>query len=136
MLEWNVALMTPSEHHASDNWRCRRPDLRQLEERRHEKEKVMSEVFVERGKGRTLSVNVRFFTDEIAGSGAGYVKRGHAWFQGDVGFRPNDAHGVKSIGDDPIMFNRPEELVEAILRAAQKQGVVLYNRRTKERLTE
>jgi hypothetical protein len=83
------------------------------------------EVWIERGKGRTISVNVRLFTDKIAEGGEGYVKPRHAWFQGDVGFRPNEAHGLKSIGSDPIMFNRPEELVSAILKAAKAQGVVV-----------
>jgi hypothetical protein len=54
---------------------------------------------------------------------------------GDVGFRPNPAHQLGGIGGDPIMFNRPEELVEAILRAAKAQGVTLFDRSTKQRLT-
>jgi hypothetical protein len=98
------------------------------------KEAGVNEVYIERGKGRTLSVNVRFFTDSIAEGGSGYVKPGHAWFKGDVGFRPNPAHGVPSIGDDPIMFNRPEDLVEAIFRAAKVQGVTLLHPKTRERL--
>ena len=96
---------------------------------------MTDEVWVERGKGRTLSVNVRLFTDGIAEGGAGYIRKGHAWFMGDVSIRPNDAHGVRTIGDEPIMWNRPEELVEAILKAARSQGVTLFNRRTKEQLT-
>jgi hypothetical protein len=96
---------------------------------------VGGEVWIEKGKGRTLSVNIRFFTDRIAESGGGFVKPGQAWFQGDVGFRPNPAHGIKSIGSDPIMFNSPEELVEAILKAARKQGVTVFNWKTKARLT-
>jgi hypothetical protein len=92
------------------------------------------EVFIERGKGRTVSVNVRFFTDHIAEGGEGYVKPGHAWFTGDVGFRPNEAHGIRSIGTDPIMFNKPEDLVGAILKAAATQGITLLDPQTRERL--
>jgi len=33
------------------------------------------------------------------------------------------------------MFNSPEELVEAILSAARKQGVTVFNWKTKKRLT-
>ncbi len=87
-----------------------------------------------RGSGRTLSINVRLFTDHIAEKGAGYVKPGNAWFKGDVGFRPNPAHGVKSIGADPIMFNGTEDLVIAILKAARAQGVTLFEPATKEKL--
>jgi len=75
---------------------------------------MSEEVWIERMKGRTLSVNVRLFTDKIAAGGEGYVKPRHAWFKGDVGFRPNEAHGLRSIGTEPIMFNRPEDLVAAI----------------------
>ena len=86
---------------------------------------MRDEVWVERGKGRTLSINVRLFTDKIAEKGEGYVVPRHAWFKGDVGFRPNTAHDLRGIGGDPIMFNRPEDLVSAILRAAKAQGVTL-----------
>jgi hypothetical protein len=92
------------------------------------------EVWIERGKGRTLSINVRLFTDNIAEGGEGYVKSGHAWFKGDVGFRPNESHGIRSIGTEPIMFNRPEDLVDAIIKAANAQGVTLLDPRTKERI--
>lgn len=88
---------------------------------------MADEVWIERGKGRTLSINVRLFTDKIATGGDGYVKPRHAWFKGDVGFRPNDPHELTSIGNDPIMFNRPEDLVDAIVRAAKKQGVTLHD---------
>jgi hypothetical protein len=87
------------------------------------------EVWIERGKGRTLSVTIRLFTDKIAEGGEGYVRPGHAWFKGDVSFKPNPAHGVKSIGADPIMFNRPEEVVSAILRAATAQGITILDTR-------
>lgn len=95
---------------------------------------MTKEVFIEKGSGRTLSINVRLFTDHIAENRDGYVKQGHAWFKGDVGFRPNPAHGVASIGSDPIMFNGTEGLVEAVLKAAKSQGVTLLDPRTKERL--
>jgi hypothetical protein len=84
-----------------------------------------AEVWVEKGKGRTLSINVRLFTDKIAEGGDGYVVPKHAWFKGDVGFRPNAAHELGGIGGDPIMFNRPEDLLSAILKAAEVQGVTL-----------
>jgi len=93
-----------------------------------------NEVWIERMEGRTLSVNIRFFTDHIAQGGEGYVRPGHAWFKGDVGFRPNRGHGVKSIGSDPIMFNGPEELLDAILKAAKVQGVTLLDLKTKKPL--
>jgi hypothetical protein len=96
---------------------------------------MSGEVWIERGKGRTLSVNVRFFTDHIAKGGEGYVKPGYAYFTGDVGFRPNPAHGIKSIGTEPIMFNRPEELVEAIIKAARAQGVTLLDPKGRTALT-
>lgn len=83
---------------------------------------MSKEVWIEREEGRTLSINVRLFTDHIADGGEGYVKPGHAWFKGDVGFRPNGAHGIRSIGTEPIMFNRPEDLVDAIIKAAKAQG--------------
>jgi hypothetical protein len=92
-------------------------------------------IWVAPQKGRTLSVNVRFFTDKIADGGEGYVEQGHAWFKGDVGFRPNEAHGIKSIGSDPIMYNRPEDLLDAIIKAAQAQGVTLLHPQTKAPLT-
>jgi hypothetical protein len=65
------------------------------------------------------------FTDKIAEGGEGYVKPRHAWFKGDVGFRKNDAHSLRPIGSDPIMFNGPEDLLPAILKAAKAQGVTL-----------
>jgi hypothetical protein len=43
------------------------------------------------------------------------VKKRHAWFMGEVGFRPNPLHELKSIGTQPIMFNHPNELYDAIL---------------------
>ena len=86
-------------------------------------------------KGRTISVNIRFFTDKIAEGGDGYVKPRHAWFKGEVGFRVNKAHDLASIGSDPIMFNRPEDLVDAILQAAKVQGVTLLEVGTGARLT-
>jgi hypothetical protein len=95
---------------------------------------MTDEVYIEKGAGRTLSINVRLFTNDIAERGAGFVKPGNAWFKGDVGFRPNKAHGVPSIGSDPIMFNRPEDLVSAIFEAAKAQGVTLFDPATKERL--
>ena len=61
--------------------------------------------------------------------------RGRPGSKATWGFRPNPAHGIKSIGSDPIMFNSPEELVEAILSAARKQGVTVFNWKTKKRLT-
>lgn len=96
---------------------------------------MSEEIWIERGKGRTLSINIRLFTDKIAAGGEGVVKNKHAWFKGDVGFRPNPAHGVKSIGDDPIMFNRPEDLVDAILRAAAKQGITILDPGSRDPLT-
>jgi hypothetical protein len=95
---------------------------------------MSDEVWIERGKGRTLSVNVRFFTDGIAHGGEGYVKPGHAWFKGDVGFRPNPSHGIHGAGTEPIMFNRPEDLMAAILQAAKAQEVTLLDPKTRERL--
>lgn len=95
---------------------------------------MVDEVWIARGKGRTLSINIRLFTDKIAEGGEGYVKPGHAWFKGDVGFRPNEEHGVRSIGDDPIMFNRPDDLVDAILKAAKAQGVTIFDPKTREPL--
>lgn len=92
---------------------------------------MSEEVWIERGKGRTLPINVRLFTNQIAQGGGGYVKPGHAWFKGDVGFRPNEGHGVRSIGTEPIMFNRPEDLIGAILKAAESQGVTILDPRTK-----
>ncbi|TMK96670.1 MAG: hypothetical protein E6G40_10550 [Actinobacteria bacterium] len=83
-------------------------------------------VYVEKGKGRTLSVNVRLWTNNIADGGEGYVDPGHAWFAGDVGFRSNKAHGISSTSN-PIMFNSPDELVDAIRKAAVAQGVVLMD---------
>lgn len=91
----------------------------------------MGEVWIEKGKGRMLSVKIRLWTDRIANAGEGYVEQGHAWFAGDVSFIPNPAHDVKSIGDEPIIFNRPEELVDAILKAAKVQGITLLDPRTK-----
>jgi hypothetical protein len=91
--------------------------------------------WIKRGEGRTLQVKIRLFTDEIAQSGEGYVVPGHAWFMGDVSFIPNPQHGIKGAGTEPIMFNRPEELVEAIIKAAKNQGVTLFERKTKQRLT-
>jgi hypothetical protein len=73
-----------------------------------------NEVWIEKGKGRTVQVKIRLFTDKIADGGQGYVRPGQAWFKGDVSFIPNTAHGIGSIGSDPIMFNRPEEVVDAI----------------------
>jgi hypothetical protein len=96
---------------------------------------VSDEVWIERMKGRTLSINIRLFTDKIAEGGDGYVKPRHAWFKGDVGFKPNESHELKSIGSDPIMFNRPEELVEAILKAARAQDVTVLDPRTGDRLS-
>jgi hypothetical protein len=94
----------------------------------------VGEVWIEKGKGRMLSVKIRLWTDRIATKGEGFVEQGHAWFAGDVSFIPNPAHEVKSIGDDPIIFNRPEELVEAILKAASAQGVTLLDPKTKSTL--
>jgi hypothetical protein len=91
----------------------------------------VSEVWIEKGKGRMLSVKLRLWTDRIATGGEGYVKPGHAWLAGDVSFIPNPAHSVKSIGDDPIIFNRPDEIVESILKAAKVQGVTLLDPTTK-----
>jgi hypothetical protein len=102
---------------------------------RRRRDSMGDELWIKRGEGRTLSVNVRFFTDAIATGGEGYVKPGHAWFKGDVGFRPNKPHGVRSIGTEPIMFNRPEDLLNAILQAAKAQGITLLRPGTGERLT-
>jgi hypothetical protein len=95
---------------------------------------VSDEVRIEKGRGRTLSVNVRLFTNGIAQGGEGFVKRGPAWFMGEVGFRPNPPHGVHGPGTEPVMFNRPEDLVSAILQAARAQGVTLLDPKTRERL--
>jgi hypothetical protein len=89
---------------------------------------------VEKFEGRTLSINIRLFTDKIAKGGKGHILPGHGWFKGDVGFKPNKAHGIKSIGRDPIIFNRPDDLVNAILRAAEAQGVTILDPKTRERL--
>ncbi len=59
-----------------------------------------------------------------------FVKPRHAWFKGDVSFRPNPEHALGSIGNEPIMFNRPEDLVDAILKAAKAQGVTLLEPKT------
>lgn len=95
---------------------------------------MTSEVWIESGKGRTLSVNVRLFTDGLAEGGSGYVKPRHAWFRGDVGFKPNASHELRGAGRAPIMFNRPEDLIDAIIQAAKAQGVTLFDPRTRERL--
>jgi hypothetical protein len=94
----------------------------------------VGEVWIQKGKGRMLAVKIRLWTDRIATKREGYVEQGHAWFAGDVSFIPNPAHDVKSIGDDPIIFNRPEELVDAIVKAATVQGVTLFDPRTKTTL--
>jgi hypothetical protein len=62
------------------------------------------------------------------------VRPRQAWFKGDASFIPNTANGIGSIGSDPIMFNGPEEVVDAIYRAAKVQGVTLFDARTKEQL--
>ena len=96
---------------------------------------MSQEVWIEKGKGRTLSINVRLFTDKIAKGGEGYVQPGHAWFKGDVGFRPNPKHGIRGAGTEPIMFNKPEDLVDAIIKAAKVQGVTLFDPGSKDRIT-
>lgn len=93
---------------------------------------MSNEVWVDKGKGRTISINVRLFTDAIAKSGDGYVRQRHAWFKGEVGFIHNPAHELRSIGGDPIMFNRPEDLIDAIYKAARVQGVTILDPETKE----
>lgn len=95
---------------------------------------MSDEVWIQRMKGRTLSIQIRLFTDKIAEGGSGFVKPRHAWFKGDVSFMPNEAHGLKSIGDDPIMFNRAEDVVPAILKAAKVQGVTILDPKTRDRL--
>lgn len=92
------------------------------------------EAWFERGQGRMISINVRLVTDKIAEGGSGYVQKRHAWFMGDVGFRPNPKHELKSIGDQPIMFNHPDEFYDAILKAAKSQGVTLLDPRDKKPL--
>jgi hypothetical protein len=95
---------------------------------------VSDEVWIPRMKGRTLSIKIRLFTDKIAEGGEGYVKPRHAWLKGDVSFMTNEPHGLKAIGDDPIMFNRAENVVPAILKAAKAQGVTLFDPKTGDRL--
>jgi hypothetical protein len=95
---------------------------------------MSDEVWIESGSGRTLSINIRLFTDNIASGGKGYVKKRHAWFKGDVGFKPNPQHDLRGIGNDPIMFNDPDVLVAAVIKAATRQGVTLLDPKTRDPL--
>jgi hypothetical protein len=89
-------------------------------------------VYVEPRGGRTLVVNVRLFTNNIATGGEGYIEPGHAWFAGFVAFRRNDAHGVRS-SPDPVAFNSPDELADAIRKAAVMQGITLMDSKGEHR---
>ena len=95
---------------------------------------MSDEVWIPKMKGRTLFIKIRLFTDKIAEGGDGYVKPRHAWLKGDVSFMPNEPHGLKTIGDDPIMFNGAEGVIPAIYKAAKAQGVTIFDPKSREQL--
>jgi hypothetical protein len=90
-------------------------------------------VFVKAGEGRTLVARVRFWTDQIAAGGEGHVLPGTAWCSGTIDFAPNSAHGITG-NPDPPTFNNPEQLTEALIRAAKAQGVTLLDPSTRSPL--
>jgi hypothetical protein len=86
-------------------------------------------IFVEQGKGRTLVARVRLWTDGISTGGKGFILPGVGWYSGTIAFAPNQHHGVQS-SPDPATFNSPEELGDALLRAAVDQRVTLLDPKT------
>lgn len=71
---------------------------------------------------KTIKVQINFWTDNIAPKG--YIKPKHCWPSGMVTVPANPAHGIRS--QDPIPFNKFEDLPDAIQQALEEAGVTAY----------
>ena len=71
---------------------------------------------------KMIQLDVRLFTDEIAGPGKIIPK--HAWDTGMVTVQTNPSHGLRK--GEPIPFNSLLELPIAIEKLFLKKGIVLH----------
>jgi hypothetical protein len=72
---------------------------------------------------KTIELNVRFWTDEIAGE-KGAILPKHAWASGVVHATRNTSHGISPT--DPIPFNSLMELPVAIEKTLLAHGIILH----------
>ena len=73
---------------------------------------------------RTIQVRVHFWTDGIASEGRGYVQPRVAWDYGSVDVKANKTHGIRAQAS-PVLFNRFDDLPQAVLTAVQQADVEL-----------
>ncbi|MDP9223201.1 MAG: hypothetical protein M3P18_04995 [Actinomycetota bacterium] len=79
---------------------------------------------------KTIKVKVVFWTDNIA-SEPGAIEPGHAWYSGMAHIEANPAHGIRS-QPNPVPFNNPDELREAIEASLRISGVSIHDPKTAE----
>ena len=73
---------------------------------------------------KMISLDVRFWTDGIAEE-KGMIVPKHAAAAGVVKLNRNDSHGIKTTAD-PIIFNSPMQLLDAIEKLLIREGITLH----------
>ena len=73
---------------------------------------------------KMISLDVRFWTDGIAET-QGMIVPKHAVAAGVVKLNRNDSHGIKTT-PDPVIFNTPMQLLEAIEELLIREGITLH----------
>lgn len=73
---------------------------------------------------KMISLDVRFWTDGIAETENMIVPK-HALAAGVVKLNRNDAHGIKTTSN-PIPFNTPLQLLEAVEELFIREGITLH----------
>jgi len=75
---------------------------------------------------RTINISLTLWTDGISAEPGGLVEK-TAWNFGTVRFKPNELHGIS--GQRTVPFNKPQDLWDAVERAAAEAGVTLLDPR-------
>ena len=73
---------------------------------------------------KMISLDVRFWTDGIAETQGRIVPK-HAVAAGVIKLNRNDSHGIKTT-PDPVIFNTPMQLLEAIEELLIREGITLH----------
>ena len=73
---------------------------------------------------KMISLDVRFWTDGIAEK-EGMIVPKHAIAAGVVKLNRNDSHGIKTTAN-PVIFNTPMQLLEAIEELLIREGITLH----------
>ena len=73
---------------------------------------------------KMISLDVRFWTDGIAETADMIVPK-HAVAAGVVKLNRNDSHGIKTTAN-PVIFNTPMQLLEAIEELLIQEGITLH----------